>query len=109
MRHIRTFDKHESGEMNENNRHKLMMMFKQKAKERAAEKKKELDKVVIPEEEQIEILKAVKAKKYDVSSNMEKLKKLQSMGLIRAARGVEISSSFSFPFYLTKKGESILK
>jgi len=113
MKQIKNFlqfteSRHTDGVIVEN-KHIINQYFKNQAKKRAAEKAEELAKIEIPDSEQKDILKAVKSKKYDVMANMDKLKKLQSLGLVRNPKGVEVASSFSFPFYLTAKGEKMIK
>lgn len=104
MKHIRLYNEWLS-ENKSANEFLFKQHMKKKAKERREEKHNRLAEIELSKEEQVEILKAVKAKKYDVLANMDKMEKLSSLGLVRKPKGVEVASSFSFPFYLTKKGE----
>lgn len=88
---------------------RLKMLRDQAAKKRASDKKADLDKVVISDEDVVDILKQVKSKKYDALGNMDKMKKLQKMGLLKNPNAIQAASSFSFPFYLTAKGEALIK
>ena len=100
---IKSFD-----QFNENlNKLLIDQMLKKRAKERTA--KKESDDIELSESEIKDILKAVKTKKYDMLANLDKMQKLQKMRLVRSPRGVEIQSSFSSLFYLTKKGEKLIQ
>jgi hypothetical protein len=91
------------------NKHMLNLHFKKKAKEKAAKAVEELEKVQLSEEEIVDILKKVHSKKYDVLGNMDKMKKLQKMGYVKYPNAIQKASSFSFPFYLTAKGEKLIK
>jgi len=85
---------------------KLKQLRKAKNAESRAERKN--NTVELTEEQILEYLKKVKARKIDMV-DLPIFKALQRKGLVRAPRGVEIPSSFSVPFYLTERGEKFLK
>lgn len=73
-----------------------------------SKEKEELDNIELSDNEILEILKNIKSKKYDMFRNMETCRKLQKMGLLRAPKGVEITSSFGELYYLTNKALKLI-
>lgn len=101
MKHIKLFETF--------NDHVIRMELKKRAKERAEKKKASINSIEIPDEEIKDILIKVKSKKYDVLHNMDKMKKLQKLGLVKSPNAIQTASSFGFPFYITAKGEKFIK
>lgn len=99
----------QGSEIQNKNKYVIETELKKKAKERVEKEKKRISDIELSDNEIKEILKGIQSKSYNMMGNLDKIKKLQQMRLVRAATGVEIQSSFSKPFYLTKKGEDFIK
>lgn len=92
-----------------NNSVRLFLMRKQAAKAKAQARRDELDSITISDQEILEILRLVEAKTYDFMGNLDTVNKLRSMHILRQPTVVERNSSFGRLFYITKKGEELLR
>ncbi len=81
---------------------------KKRAEERKEKAKMEIDAIEISDEEIKNILVSIKSKEYNVIGNIDKVKKLQNLRLIKEPNAIQTVSSFSFPFYLTDKGLKLI-